>query len=115
MRGDFVGREEIVGIEELNEVAAGEAEGVVAGGAGAGIGLGDDADAAGFERAGEGEAVVGRAVVDENDFGARMGLREGGFERGGEPRSSVVAGDEDRNERNHRAGGAKRRLRATTT
>ena len=99
--GDLVRGQQIVGIQELDKVPAGEAEGVVAGGAGAGVGLRDDPDAVRCEGAGDGDAVVGGAVIDDDDFGAGMGLGQGGREGGCEPRGGVVARDENADEGAH--------------
>jgi len=98
--GDFFGSEQVIGVEELQPVAAGRTQAGVAGGGRSGVGLVDDRDA---RRVGkcfrDGERGVGGAVVDEDDFAMRPGLGERGAEGLGEPRRGVVGRDDDGDER----------------
>ncbi len=93
----------VVGVEEHHILAARQAERVVARDADAGVLLGEDGDRV---AAGNLHAVVGGAVVDEQNLAILPGLRQRGFDRLGQVPPVVVVGDDDRDERVHgRLGG----------
>ena len=82
-RGEGVGRERVVGIEELNPLAARGAPAGVARDGGTGVGLANEAHARLAELLDEGDGAVGGAVIDDDDFTDAIALGNGagdGFE-----------------------------------
>jgi hypothetical protein len=96
---EFVGRELVIRIEELDVRPAGEGEGAIARGRGAGILLTNDADArvALAETARHVGAVVGRTVVDDDALPIGMRLREHALDCIGKKAGLVVDRDDDGN------------------
>ena len=95
---DFFRGQKIVGVEVLDEIALREPERGVPRGGGPTLRLDHDPAARGLKAARDGEALIGRAVIDQDDLHVRPGLVQDGTERGGQPGRGVMAGNQDRDE-----------------
>jgi hypothetical protein len=100
---DLARVQDIVGIQELHVGALRGPQRDIARRRGAAIGLGHDLHALAREAARDFQGVVGRAIVNDDDFLGWPGLREGGADAGVNPAFGVVGGNEDGNQGFHEA------------
>ena len=95
---EAIGMHDVVGVHDEDPLGGGELDGSVEGVGRAGVGLAEDFDAGiGLgKRLGDGERVVGRAVVDDDEFEVGPGLTESAGNGVVEEGLSVIGGHYDR-------------------
>src|SRR4051794_17371959 len=98
---DFVFAEQVVRIQPLNVVAAAESECSVARGGCASIGLRNNSYSLRLKLARGLKRVVGRSIIDHNDFDITPGLSKGRAKALTNPTRSVISWDKNRDERRH--------------
>ncbi len=92
---DLLGLPQVVGVQEGDEVAGGGGDARVARGGHAGVLPAHVAQARVAPAADALRGVVGGPVVDDDDFEAVVGLREGAVDRLAHRAGTVVGGDHD--------------------
>jgi hypothetical protein len=105
---------QVIGIEEREILAAGEAEAMIAGCGGAGVGLPHVAHPLPVGGHPRGRVVPG-AVVDDEDLVGRATLGQGALHRLNQQRAAVVGGDDDADRGHWRANAGDQPTRTAAT